>query len=115
MDEAQRILQDFLDNLNGEDPPHHDVPAFLANYRHPCTRARQSAKLGGKGVSTAIDLKERYVLLSDADPSAPDGSEYALVYREGKCKRCGQVARSRTARVVLTSERPPISGRVARD
>lgn len=115
MADPASTLQGLLDRVNAEDPPHHDVPPILANFRHPCTRARQSAKLGGKGVSTAIDLKERYVLLSEADPTAPDGGEYALVYREGRCKRCGQVARSRTGRVVLTAERPPIAGRVARD
>lgn len=122
-----RQLQDGLDKLNELKPAHYDPPPFLANYRHLCTKARQAAHTG-KGVSTAIDLKEQYVtswektadshddeqVISISGKQDPD-DEYAILYREGSCKSCGEVARSKKGRVVLTSERPPVYGRVGRD
>lgn len=104
-DEA-RELQDALDALNEEDPPDHVVPFFVANFRHPCSGARQSKQLAGKGVSTAIDMKERYEVHASG--------KTALVYREGTCKRCRQVARSESGRAVDPEKRPPVSGRVGR-
>jgi transposase InsO family protein len=112
-------LQHGLDMYNEENPPAFSPPPLLANYRHLCTKARQ-AKATGKGVSTAIDLKEKYVFgwSMEGDTIKPilegDG-EWAIVYREGSCKSCKLVARSKSGRIVRTDERPPAQGRVARD
>jgi hypothetical protein len=99
-------LQDRLDRLNETSVAEHNVPHFLASYRHACEGARQS-KLAGKGVSTNIDTGELYVEHADG--------VHALLYREGTCKKCHQVARSKQGRVVLIAQRPPVSNRVARD
>lgn len=107
VDEGEaRALQEDLDELNEREPVDHVVPFFVANFRHPCDAARQSKQLAGKGVSTAIDMKERYVL--------SESERTALVYREGSCKRCGQTARSERGRAVDPAKRPPVSGRVGR-
>lgn len=98
-------LQAQLDAVNEQDPPDIDSPYFSANIRHACTRARQ-AKINGRAVSTAIQLREEYI--------EHDDGEHALVYREGMCVRCKSVARSCQGRAVLVAERPPIYGRVAR-
>lgn len=116
-----QALQDGLDALNAYDPPQHIAPNFLANFRHLCAKARQ-AQAKGTGVSTAITLKERYVtgwertdsgrVLARTDyVSVPT---HAILYREGRCVKCGDVARSDVGRVVLTAQRPPVEGRVAR-
>lgn len=112
-------LQAGLDRLNALDPPTYRPTALGANFRHLCTKARQ-AKLTGKGVSTAITLKERYVtgwLIGDdeIEPLTDPDAEVAILYREGTCKSCREVARSPQGRVVLTAERPPLEGRVSRE
>lgn len=106
--EVARILQELLDKLNAKDPRMLDVPWMIANPRHPCPKARQSHNLGGREVSAAIDCKERYLVLAEFP-------EVALIWREGVCKRCGMGARSSRGRVVLVADRPPVSGRVARE
>ena len=100
-----QLLQDGLDALNTFDPPQHIAPNFLANFRHLCAKARQ-AQAKGTGVSTAITLKERYVV--------DEGETHAILYREGRCAKCKDVARSDVGRVVLTARRAPVEGRVAR-
>lgn len=112
-EEVARALQDYLDEVNAAAPADLSVPPFLANTRHSCKKARQSAH-AGKGVSTAMQLKERYVSAEDTSLPGDDLGSYAIVYREGACKKCGTTARSLQGRVVLTAERPPIEGRVGR-
>lgn len=113
-------LQRGLDLYNEQNPPAYNPPALLANYRHLCEKARQ-AKATGKGVSTAIDLKERYVTAwfhspnGNVEPAEDPNSELAIIYREGSCKACRKVARSAVGRIVNVTERPPVSGRVARE
>lgn len=99
-------LQGWLDQLNADKPAAHDVPFFLASYRHACEAARASA-VAGKGVSTNIDCPERYL-------DSGDGI-HAIIYREGECKKCHAVVRSSKGRVVLIAVRPPVAGRVGRD
>lgn len=117
--EAER-LQSGLDWLNKANPPEYFAGTLGANFRHLCLKARQ-AKLTGKGVSTAIDLKERYVtswrpMGAVVIPvEAEENAAYAILYREGVCKSCRSIARSGEGRVVSTSTRPPLQGRVARD
>lgn len=98
-------LQKVLDNINAKEPPQIDPLPFLANIRHTCLKARGAKN--GRGVSTAIQLHERYLEHADG--------VHALVYREGVCKKCGSLARSSKGRVVLIEERPPVYGRVGRD
>lgn len=99
-------LQEYLDARNDEDPPTHIAPWFSGLYRHKCPKARVSVNLGSKSASTPIDLKERYV--------TDESGTWAIIYREGKCKLCGETARSKDGCLVETVKRPPISGRVAR-
>jgi len=86
------------------DPPAFTVPSFLALYRHHCP-ARA-------GRSTALPLHEIY-LHSPADGDVPAG-RFGFIYRAGRCRSCGQQARSRAGRLVDAQVRPPIHGRVLR-
>lgn len=81
------------------------VPWFLASVRHECA-ATPMAQRQGRSTSASLALAERYVL----DTSG----EYALLYREGSCRRCGLTARSDRGRAVIVADRPPLTGRVAR-
>jgi hypothetical protein len=95
-----------LFSLNTTDPPTYDVPFFLGIYRHLCP-ARNNR-------STGMELKEQYwVSPIYPDEKVPAG-RFGYVFREGRCRACGQTARSRVGRVVDGWERPPITGRVAR-
>lgn len=98
--------QMFLAALNEKDPPTYDVPFFLGLFRHICS-AKNSR-------SVAMELKEQY-LVSPIYPveNVPAG-RFGYLYREGRCRACGQTARSRAGRLVDGWERPPITGRVAR-
>lgn len=98
-------LQVALDTRNATDPPDIWAPAILANIRHGCVKARLSGP-EGRAVSTALDLHEVYLV-------STDGS-HAMLFREGRCTRCRQLARSRMGRLVKTTDRPPLYGRVAR-
>lgn len=113
VDELERGLQ----RLNEEDPPDYSPSPFLGIYRHPCMKAR-IAKKTGRPVSTAIDLKEVYATRwGGEDGTVPEihaEDETAILFRYGTCKQCGQTARSPYGRFVLTAERPPVYGRVAR-
>lgn len=95
-----------LDEINEIDPPTYEVPFFLGIYRHLCS-ARH-------GRSTGMELKEKYLL----SPMYPDdgvpAGRFGFVFREGRCRACGQTARSRVGRIVDGWERPPLTGRVAR-
>lgn len=109
-------LQVGLDMLNAQDPPAFDAPYFLGNFRHPCMGHR-IAKKSGKPVSTAVQLKERYVTewREDGSPVYEGDGATAILYKEGTCPNCKGRVRSKAGRVVLTAERPPVYGRVSRD
>lgn len=116
LSEIAQGLQAGLDALNAKDPTDFDPPTFLANPRHPCSGHR-IAKSTGRPVSTAIDLKERYVVgwEEDGSPVMEVGdAKIAIIYREGKCLKCGYTARSSKGKIVKVAERPPLMGRVAR-
>lgn len=90
--EVAESFQRGLDALNEQDPPKYAPLPFQANFRHACMKARQ-AQHTGRGVSTAIDLKERYVTHWDQREDGTlfpveneDDAEYAVLYREGRCK-----------------------------
>jgi hypothetical protein len=104
---AQSII-DQLDKLNADDPPTYDVPHYLGNFRHKCA--------GARNISKPIDLKELYIQ-DDVETELTDGNKVilAVVAREGKCKKCGQSARSISPHLVDSAERPPLTGRVSRD
>lgn len=95
-----------LMTLNELHPPSYEVPFFLGIYRHLC-KARNNR-------STGMELKEQYwVSPIYPDEKVPAG-RFGYVFREGRCRACGQTARSRVGRVVDGWVRPPITGRVAR-
>lgn len=101
-DEAATLLL----GLNETKPPTYDAPFFLGIYRHLCPARHRR--------STALELREQY-WLSPAYPreQVPAG-RFGYIFREGKCRGCGQTARSSVGRLVDGWERPPITGRVAR-
>ncbi len=105
-----------LDALNASSPADFSPPPFLASYRHLCM-GTLLARRTGRGVSEALDLKERYVTswAPDGTPrEAEEGAELAIIYREGTCRKCKLTARSAAGQVVRCSERSPLHGRVAR-
>lgn len=86
--------------------PRYWAPTVISNYRHLCP-ARD-------GKSTALELHEIYVLSPIyAEHGVPAG-RFAYLWREGRCRGCGHVARSSVGRVVEAKKRPPLSGRVTR-
>lgn len=95
-----------LSALNEKDPPTYSAPFFLGVYRHLCP---------AKGShSRAMELKEQYLVSPIyPDENVPAG-RFGYIYREGRCRACGQTARSMVGRLVDGWERPPITGRVAR-
>jgi hypothetical protein len=95
-----------LDTLNSESPPTYEVPFFLGIYRHLC-----DAK---SGRSTGIELKEQYLLSPIYPEENVPAGRFGFVFRQGRCRACGQTARSRVGRIVDGWERPPLTGRVAR-
>ena len=121
--EVFKALQGHLDDLNTIYPPDYDPPWTSSVFRHPCAQSR-IAKHTGRATSAALTLNERYVTLREVfSHDSPDVApveldpvldDYAIIFREGTCGRCGQKARSSIGRVVLTAERPPLEGRVSR-
>lgn len=100
-DAAARLLA-----LNETDPPTFVVPHFLGLFRHACPAQNER--------SIAIELKERWLPSPIfQDENVPAG-RFGYIYREGRCRACGQSARSEVGRLVDSRERPPITGRVAR-
>jgi hypothetical protein len=95
-----------LELLNEKDPPTYEVPFFLGIYRHLCN-AR-------KGRSTGMELKEQYLLSPIYPEENVPAGRFGFVFREGRCRACGQTARSRVGRIVDAFDRPPLTGRVAR-
>lgn len=101
----QAVFEQFqgrLDALNQEQPPNLNAPPYLANIRHPCTAHRTTARVS----KVSLALHEVYWTEEDGP--------HAFLFREGKCSRCGTVARSRLGRLVLAAERPPMYGRQGR-
>jgi hypothetical protein len=98
-EEARAELQPQLDKLNNVTPPDYVPLPVSGSFRHKCAAKRN--------VSRPIDLKEQRLVTTDGI--------WAGLFKEGKCKFCGQVARSDTMRIVVADKRPPLSGRVARD
>lgn len=118
--------QDKLDCLNESSPPTYLVPNFLALFRHLCP--------GHAEVSTALELKEIYEyspsfellrfgedLVESGHPivteAPPDeavlipAKRFGFIYKEGKCKSCGQTARSKEGTFVDAYERAPLRSR----
>ena len=101
-DQAQAdLLASFVDT-----PPDHTVPNFLSLYRHSCP-ARN-------GRSTALELKEVYLLSPAYEHLGVPAGRFGFIWKAGRCRGCGQTARSRAGRLILTEDRPPLHGRVAR-
>lgn len=98
--------EEKLTGINKIDPPTYDVPFFLGIYRHLCS-ARH-------GRSTGMELKEKYLLSPIYPEEDVPAGRFGFVFREGRCRACGQTARSRVGRIVDGWERPPLTGRVAR-
>lgn len=110
------------------DPPTYKVPNWLANYRHNCSKR--------DGRSTAMELREMYdyspgylvedgvVTTLEENYLTPDGSplqghfvpakRFGFIWKQGKCRACGETARSGAGRFVDSLSRPPLQGRVAR-
>lgn len=126
------------------DPPTYTVPNVLALYRHACPKRQdRSTALELKeiylpsrtyGVMCVNDEIHVALLNGDSDgvtlatldpPVAVNADttvavgfvpagRFGFITRAGKCRGCGQTARSKAGRLVDGWERPPIQGRVAR-
>jgi len=103
--EEEVLTRSFL-----EDPPTYTVLPVSGQYRHECPRRQ--------GRSTALSLHEVYVRSPQTDIAEPDGKttvpagRFAFIFREGRCRFCGQIARSNRGRLVDASQRHPLLGRV---
>lgn len=93
----------ILSRLNATNPPHYVVPSYLAAYRHLCPKRRN--------LSTAIELKECYILSPIFSAEGISEGRFGYIYREGRCLNCGRLARSASGRLVDGQERPPLTGR----
>lgn len=98
--------EEFLDGLNRITPPTYEVPFFLGIYRHLCSSRNMR--------STGLELKEQYLLSPIYPEENVPAGRFGFLFREGRCRACGQTARSRVGRIVDGFERPPLTGRVAR-
>lgn len=100
--------QEELTRSMESDPPTYRPPNFLGNFRHNCPERNH--------ISTAIRLVEKYVLSPAAEVDGveiPEG-RLGFIYKEGKCAKCGETARSPAGKLVDAWDRPPAKGRVAR-
>jgi hypothetical protein len=79
-----------------EHPPAYRVPAVIRTIRHACP-ARGNR-------SHSIELLERYVL-SPAGPNVLRG-RFGWLWREGRCRHCGESAISEGRLVDATARRP---------
>lgn len=101
--DTQQLL---LDGNNHRSPPTFAIPQVIANLRHLCP-ARN-------GRSTTLECKEIYIASPIYPEHGVEAGRFAFLYREGRCRGCGQTARSGTGRLVDGRHRPPLSGRVTR-
>jgi hypothetical protein len=124
-----------------EDPPTYSPPNFSAIFRHKC-KARLHQESTALELKEIYVFSEDPIGLVEEPPQEPVwlGHEaenvefvrqfpghvdfynrevglplFGFIYREGKCKGCGDTARSPAGRLVLQEERPPAQGRMARD
>jgi hypothetical protein len=94
----------WLGEFNRTNPPTFDSPHFIGVFRHLCP-ARD-------GRSLAIELKEQYLFSPIYEEQEVPAGRFGFLYREGRCRACGQDARSHRGRVVDAWERPPLKGHV---
>lgn len=80
-----------LDRLNDDEPADIMMPVLLHHVRHVCP-------VLGKSVS--FEMKEVY-------QTSEDG-RFGFIYREGRCSDCKITGRSRKARLVDATTRPPL-------
>ena len=108
-------LQEGLDALNAASPPDMDLPPYIGQARHGCLKHRFSQD-GTRPVSSPLEVREVYAYGWEAGKPvvSDDGSTVALIYKEGRCRRCGFTGRSTTGREVEVAKRPPLTGRVSR-
>lgn len=110
---AETLYQQLVD-VHEAKPATYDPPAFLSSFRHKCAKQND--------ISKPIDLDEIYVTdteTTDLTLPSPDGDQdvtvtIAMIYREGTCKKCKCIARSRSPIFVDSAARPPLTGRMAR-
>lgn len=92
--------------VNETSPATFEVPFFLGVYRHLCPSRN--------GRSTGLELKEQYWISPIYPEESVPAGRFGYLFREGRCRACGQSARSQVGRLVDGWVRPPITGRVAR-
>ena len=94
-DEAEQALRETFH----ADPPTYTVLNCLALLRHLCP-ARA-------GRSTALELKEIYLYSPRYPGFEVPAGRFGYLYRQGRCRACGQTARS-GGRLVDAHDRPPL-------
>lgn len=109
---AGRAWRAFSDGAlavwHDSEPPTYTVPDFLAVWRHECT--------GHRHTSEAIVLREEYRLspayqvrdLRSGELIEVPAGRFGYIYREGRCRTCGENALSRVGRVVDAYRRPAL-------
>lgn len=130
--------------VQSEDPTY-KPPMFLAIFRHKCSvRPHQESTAielkevyvssvdpivyPGAGDGSSGDLPlwaghaTEYGLFQEIYPDAENffGQKeglplFGFIYKTGECRKCKETAISPAGMLVLQSERPPVSGRMARD
>lgn len=90
------------------DPPSYRPLPWHKIYRHECSSRNN--------ISTAIELKEKYIFSPEleVDGEVIPAQRFGFIFKEGRCRGCGNVARSKTGRFVDAYTRPPLEGRIAR-
>lgn len=86
--------------------PDHVMLPYIAVFRHHCA-ARMNR-------STSLEMPEVYITSpAYEDLCVPEG-RFAFIWREGRCRLCGETAWTQPGRLVDAYERPPLRGRVTR-
>lgn len=100
--------KDILKQRFEDDPPTYEVFFFQKIYRHLCP-ARGN-------ISTALELKEKYNFSEEmeVDEQKIPAGRFGFMYKEGRCRGCGAVARSKLGMFQDAYERPPLENRIAR-
>ncbi len=102
--EFKKVQEQALARAHEEDPATYTVLPVLAVLRHGCPARR--------GVSTGIELRDRYVYSPPDEAREIPAGKFAFTYRRGRCRFCGQTARATEGRLILgfPQQRKPDSG-----
>lgn len=99
------MAQGVLDERLAAESPTYVIPGCLGVLRHACPQKQNR--------STALNLHEIYVISPSVSHWDIPAGRFGFIFREGRCRSCGQTALSKDGQIVDGYERPP-QGRVVR-